>query len=326
MNRLDDPLAEFPAFRTRDLEETRRHFSRILSPHALRLMHDHDRLDVCCRTVELGDAILIYARYGAAVRLDPGLLEDFYLVGMPIAGASTIRSAGWELVSHPTIASVQSCLLPIQTQWDEGCSKLSIKIPRAALERRLASMLGNAPSRPVEFVPRLELDTERGATWSGLIQFLLTVLTPHSCYLTSPIGRRTLDDTLISTLLVVQPHNYSEALHAPARAAAPSYVRRAEEMIAADPILEDGLAGVASQLGISVRTLYAGFRRYRQSTPLTFLRAQRLDRAREILRNAAPDTRVTDVALSVGYSHFGRFAAQYRTRYGELPSATLRSS
>jgi AraC-like DNA-binding protein len=326
MNRLDDPLAGFPAFRTRDLEETRRHFSRILSPHALRLVHDRDRLDVCCRMVELGEAMLVYARYGAAVRLDPGALEDFYLVGMPIAGASTIRSAGWELVSHPAIASVQSCLLPIQTQWDEGCSKLSIKIPRSALERRLAGLLGYAPSRPVEFLPRLELDSERGATWNGLIRFLLAELTPQSCYLTTPVGRRTLDDTLISTLLLVQPHNYSEALHAPAPAAAPSYVRRAEEMIASDPLLEDGLGGVAEQLGISVRTLYAGFRRYRKSTPLNFVRAQRLAKAREILCGAPPGTRVTDVALSVGYSHFGRFAAEYRARYGELPSATLRSS
>jgi len=326
MNRLDDPLAAFPAFRTTDLEETRRHFTRILSPHGLRLLHDRDRLDVCCRMVELGEAILVYARYGAAVRLDPGALENFYLVGMPISGASTIRSADWELVSHPTTASVQSCLRPIQTQWDEGCSKLSIKIPRAALERRLTGLLGYAPSSPVEFLPRLELDSGRGATWSGLIRFLLGELTPQSSYLTSPIGRRTLDDTLISTLLLVQPHNYSEALNAPAPAAAPSYVRRAEEMIASDPVLEDGLCGLADRLGISVRTLYAGFRQYRKTTPLNFARAQRLAKARETLNNAPPGTRVTDVALAVGYSHFGRFAAEYRARYGELPSKTLRSA
>jgi hypothetical protein len=33
--------------------------------------------------------------------------------------------------------------------------------------------------------------------------------------------------------------------------------------------------------------------------------------------------RVTDVATACGFFHFGRFAEQYRKRFGELPSATL---
>ncbi|MCD6679536.1 MAG: AraC family transcriptional regulator [Burkholderiaceae bacterium] len=322
---FDDPLAAFPSFRTMDLEEARRHFCRILSPHALHLVDERARLDVCCRSVELDEAVLLYARYGTAVRLDPGALEDFYLVGMPIAGSSTIRTARWELVSHPSVASVQSCLQPMQTQWDDECSKLSIKIPRAALDRRLASLLGYTPSRPIEFLPQLDLASNRGATWNGLIRFLLTELTPRSFYLASPAGRRTLDDALISTLLLVQPHNYSEALRAEARAPAPSFVRRAEEMIEEDPTLEGGVGALAERVGISARALYAGFRRYRQTTPVEFARGQRLAKAHEMLRDARPGTHVTDVALSVGYSHFGRFAAEYRARYGELPSETLRA-
>ena len=133
MSVLDGPLSGFPTFRTADPDEARLYLGQILSPHALRLVHGHAQLDMCCRTVQLGDAILLYARYGAAVQLDPGSLEDFYLVGMPIAGASTIRSATWEVVSHLGIASVQSCLSPIRTQWDENCSKFSIKIPRSTL-------------------------------------------------------------------------------------------------------------------------------------------------------------------------------------------------
>lgn len=322
---LERPLGGFPAFRTMDLEAARGHLSQLLSPHALRLVHERARLDVCCRAVALGETVVLYTRYGAAVRLEPGVLDGFYLVGMPLAGASMIRSRRWELVSRPAIASVQSCQTPIETQWDEDCSKLSIKIPRVALERRLATLLGYTPSRPVEFLPRLDLESERGATWSALIRFLLTELSPQSCYLASPGGRRTLDDALISTLLLVQPHNYSEALQVPARDMAPSYVRRAEEMIAADPALADGLGGLAERLGISARALQAGFRRYRKTTPLSFARAHRLARARELLQDAPPGTRVTDVALEVGYAHFGRFAAEYRARYGESPSSTLRA-
>ncbi|MCD6732187.1 MAG: helix-turn-helix domain-containing protein, partial [Burkholderiaceae bacterium] len=72
--------------------------------------------------------------------------------------------------------------------------------------------------------------------------------------------------------------------------------------------------------------LQAGFRRYRNSTPIEFVRVQRLAKAREALAGAQPGTRVTDVALGVGYFHLGRFAAEYKARYGESPSDTLARS
>jgi AraC-like DNA-binding protein len=44
------------------------------------------------------------------------------------------------------------------------------------------------------------------------------------------------------------------------------------------------------------------------------------------LRDADPGdgTTVTEVALRFGFAHTGRFAAAYRRRYGQAPSATLR--
>jgi AraC-like DNA-binding protein len=50
----------------------------------------------------------------------------------------------------------------------------------------------------------------------------------------------------------------------------------------------------------------------------------RLDQARQQLLHAAASTSVTDVAARCGFNHLGRFAAWYRHRYGESPSATLR--
>lgn len=322
----DCPLTEFELFRTDDAEVARLAFERVLSPHALQTRHRGGRLDVRCHAVSFGDTSLIYAQYGAAVRLDPGSLDSFYLVGMPIAGASSVRAAGSEVVSRPGLASVQSCTRPVVVDWDDGCRKLSVKIGRAALERRLAGMLGRAPTRPVEFDPGFDLTRGGGASWSRLVDFLLTELSPRSMYLGSRLAQCMLEDALISTLLLAQPHNYSNALEADAGAAAPGYVRRAEEMIAADPSLPGGMVGLAGRLGISVRRLQAGFRRYRRATPIEFVRAQRLAKAHDLLVAASPGTRVTDVALVVGCLHLGRFAADYRARFGESPSATLSRS
>ena len=51
----------------------------------------------------------------------------------------------------------------------------------------------------------------------------------------------------------------------------------------------------------------------------------RLMRARQQLLNAGPERTITDVALSSGFSQLGRFSAEYRSSFGELPSENLAS-
>ena len=81
---------------------------------------------------------------------------------------------------------------------------------------------------------------------------------------------------------------------------------------------------VASAAGISPRGLQLAFREYRGTTPLGFWRDARLARAHADLLDAAPGTKVTDIALRWGFTHFGRFSALYRARFGLSPRDTLK--
>ena len=78
---------------------------------------------------------------------------------------------------------------------------------------------------------------------------------------------------------------------------------------------------VAADLAVSVRTLQAAFRQWRDTTRQLFLRDMRLHRVREGL--LAGKTAVTDIALRFGFSHLGRFSAYYEAKFGERPSVTL---
>lgn len=44
---------------------------------------------------------------------------------------------------------------------------------------------------------------------------------------------------------------------------------------------------------------------------------------RQMLESSAGLRNVTEAALEFGFSHLGRFAAEYRGLFGELPSETL---
>jgi AraC-like DNA-binding protein len=59
--------------------------------------------------------------------------------------------------------------------------------------------------------------------------------------------------------------------------------------------------------------------------PKRYLLLRRMNLARQALRQAAPDaTSVTDIATRYGFWQLGRFAVEYQSLFGELPSVTFR--
>jgi len=89
----------------------------------------------------------------------------------------------------------------------------------------------------------------------------------------------------------------------------------------AEPVDLPTLAGIA---GVHVRTLEMHFKLFLGTTPLGWVRRMRLARARQELLRPEPDATVTGIALANGFGQMGRFAAQYRSAFRELPSTTIR--
>jgi AraC-like DNA-binding protein len=106
--------------------------------------------------------------------------------------------------------------------------------------------------------------------------------------------------------------------------AAPALVRRAEAFMRAHSDRPLTMPEVAAACGVGVRRLQGAFRALRGVPPQHALADVRLERARERLLAAARGTTVTEVAVSCGIMHAGRFAVAYRARFGESPSATMR--
>ncbi len=83
---------------------------------------------------------------------------------------------------------------------------------------------------------------------------------------------------------------------------------------------------LAEACGVAPRTLQKHFRRFLGRAPLRYAHDLRFDRARQELLRSPRGSSVTEIATRLGFSHLGRFAAEYRRRYGETPSATLMRS
>jgi transcriptional regulator GlxA family with amidase domain len=86
-----------------------------------------------------------------------------------------------------------------------------------------------------------------------------------------------------------------------------------------------GIAELCRLAGVERRTLLRAFRAIHATTPSRYLRALRLDLAKQaLLAPGAGRKTVTEVATRFGFRELGRFAADYRAAFGESPSETLR--
>ena len=73
------------------------------------------------------------------------------------------------------------------------------------------------------------------------------------------------------------------------------------------------------------RTLRNGFREMFGTSPARYVKALRLLAARRDLKAADPDdTYVQTIAAKYGFLQFAHFATDYRRRFSESPSETLR--
>jgi AraC-like DNA-binding protein len=82
---------------------------------------------------------------------------------------------------------------------------------------------------------------------------------------------------------------------------------------------------IAAASGMSERSLRRQFQRFTGQSPIAFHRDLRLEAARHTLCANHTKADITTAAGMHGFSHLSHFTGQYRRRYGELPSATLRA-
>jgi AraC-like DNA-binding protein len=96
-----------------------------------------------------------------------------------------------------------------------------------------------------------------------------------------------------------------------------------EDLLRAEPLLNQ--AEICAKLGVSHRFLRKCCEDNLGMSPGRYQQLRRLQLVHRALRDGTPNvTTMSAVARQFGFRELGRFAANYRARYGELPSATFR--
>jgi AraC-like DNA-binding protein len=102
-----------------------------------------------------------------------------------------------------------------------------------------------------------------------------------------------------------------------ARCAHASVARQAQEFIEAHYREAVSVEDLCHVTGVSARTLQRSFREYFDLTITNYLKTVRLDACHRRLAAASyAETTVSAISMESGFTHLGRFSAEYRRRFG----------
>jgi AraC-like DNA-binding protein len=308
--------------RTSDLDETIEAVTRIYCPHSVHIGGSNRGVSSELEINHAGALRIVSLKYSAPVHIDAGDFNRLMLIMSCTSGSAWVKQGRSE-ASWQTGQTVPMCPdLPSQLAFDGHFAQRSVRIELALLDELCANRLGRSLDGPVRFSLK-PFSAELENAWQNATNLVMTYesagiqLPPHAS--------KAFNEFLLSLLLDLAPHNYSDEMERPHPSAAPRTLREAERLMRE----ANGVASVheiAGALAVSVRSLEAGFREWKRETPIAFMRRLRLADAREQLSNPSARTTVTDVALSSGFLHLPRFAQYYRAAFNERPSETLRSA
>jgi AraC-like DNA-binding protein len=319
----DWPLLEWHrVFHSRDVEETR----AILSSMAFRFdfkARDAVQLDAWVSGIYLPDIYIGCARYGAPVALAASPVRNDYWVHLPLQGLWQATVGRASLVCHARDAVVSSPTREVILHSDAGAARLSLSLTSDLLKRQLTALLGGPPVEPLEFVPTMNLS---GGYGCRLAHMLTSAVTEFKRGRVRWSASTMVDfvETIVSTLLLYHPHNYSGVLRRSERTIAPRDIKRAVDYIESRVDSPLTVADLVATSQVRGRTLFQHFRDYKGTSPIRYLRNARFAKVRDALLRAEFEESVTSIAMPCGFTHMSRFAVEYRHRFGERPSDTLR--
>ncbi len=309
-------------FGSGDVEETRA-FLSTKQFHLELAPRDAGNLDVRINGVYMPGMYLGYVQYGPSVAVRATTRDDYWLQ-LPLTGQLEVINAGRGVICDTRRAAIAS---PCRNDYylirsDEGCGGIRVSFFKSALLDCLTALLGEHPHTPLEFAPEMDVGAGHGRS---LAQYLLMAVRDFDSPGTPPWADAMLaafQQFVMATLLTVQPHNYSAALQRLETSLAPRDVKRAADYIQANLEAPIGIADIAAVAGVPGRTLFKHFKDFKGVSPMQYLRNARFDRVRRILLLADRAENITKIAMETGFQHMGRFAVEYRRRFGESPSET----
>jgi len=246
---------------------------------------------------------------------------DFYGFSIPLSAPFTVSSPGYDQTFSHANAHMLSPGLPFTFKCKKKCNTLVANFFVDQMTAYRERMLQEKTASGEFFGPHVSLMSPTGSSlYRSVVRSWIAL--DMEDYAENDIAMQELEDDLLESFILLA-ENPPETTKLAAFASDQALNNR-EDYICAQldaAITRDDLAAMA---GISIRSLSRAFERKYGLGPMAFVRQRRLDACFAQLRGSDREAiTVTEVAMSYGFWHVGKFAIAYRDAFGESPSESL---
>jgi len=319
-----DPLKSFEVMRTRDAEAARQSVLHTFGASRFDLPEGAAGFEASANFASLGDVAFCHCNYASAVHI---AFPEADIVRQQICLSGSGSSVAGSLRGDVD-ARNWSALIPdegpVDFRYAAGFRQMMIWFDRGRLDRTYSALVG-ARRSGTRLALRSDVNAPAMQALRRAVEVAVSELDAGGGDVRSP-ALTEMQDLLMTRFL----YTYHVDLLEPgaSRALAPSqlHMRNLEDYLRVhwnEPLTVAKLAEVAH---VGARSVFRYFRETHGSTPLDFMKTLRLLEAQRGLQNPTDATSVLSEALRCGFNNMGHFAKDYRRKFGELPSQTLRKA
>ncbi len=200
-----------------------------------------------------------------------------------------------------------------------GIHYTTVYISNADMVKQLSLILGYLPRSRVFFEKTISEQWKINSI-QKLVETILDFSEKSSFFVRKVAD--SLKESLIGFFLCNFNSNYTLSILGPERSImlTPHLINRAAEYMEAsvDPHLT--VCEVAAHTGLSVRSLQVGFKKFKNTTPIVFLREQRLEKARRMFGMKDNSLTPKEIAYACGFTNYQSFCKYYSLKYFVHPS------
>ncbi|WP_171262900.1 AraC family transcriptional regulator [Acinetobacter sp. ANC 4169] len=315
-------LSNYEVCHSSDIEEIRSSGAKMLCANDLRVESVASSLNAQFFYRKIGNIGVGRMSYGGEITIQPAVFEDFFLIQIPIRGFERITLGKDKILCTPKEIGIINPYVKSVINHQPDTEKLVIRIDKKLVEKNCQQILNRTLNKNIEFDPTMSVDTKAGIQWLRMVNWISNFVSDEDDL--SPLMVSQIENNLVNMLLNYQLNTYSHEIHNDSISIAPAFVKKVEYYIQENAKKAISINDLAEFAGVSARSLFNGFKKYRNTTPMHFLKEIRLQYAYEDLKNASLGTdKVTTIAFKWGFNHLGHFSTDYKHRFGETPYETL---
>lgn len=266
-----------------------------------------------------GNLGLSVINYGGRTTLENPVGIDCFHFQLVMSGECLVRVGGKEITLTSGWAMLMNPSMPSSVTYSADCTKLIVNIPTSLISACSLDRSGQVPGNGVRFEPQPFALHDHSTTFRTVeLLFLEAEETRPYPFIVRP----ELEALFVSKLLEKFPNNAAGSAQE-----IPYHTRLFDDVdrFIDNHIEEDISAAVLADVcHVSVRTLYQRFTLQKGMTPTAYVKDRKLRRAYQRLSHDTQVRSVSEIAFDYGFTHLGRFSAEFRAMFGELPSDTLR--